>query len=142
MLSIRKATSRDCDVVLTFINELENSNFNRKTFEKLYLKNIVSGDNIYLIACEYKEAVGFLSCHIQNVLHHNSRVAEIQEMFVLPDFRNKGIGKNLLRELQARLRKLKVRQLEVASNRRRLRTHQFYLTTNFKWTSKKFVLKY
>jgi len=142
MIRIKSARPRDVDIVLTFINELENATFDRKRFSKLYLENLSGEDNVYLMAWDGKLAVGFVGCHIQGLLHHNARVAEIQEMFVAENYRNQGIGEQLLESLKKILETKEVHQLEVTSNRKRKSAHHFYLENHFVWTSKKFVCKF
>ena len=141
MIQIKTARPGDVDIVLTFINELENATFNRMIFSELYLENLSSENNVYLIAWDGKVAAGFLSCHIQGLLHHNAPVAEIQEMFVARKYRSQGIGERLLESLRKILKSRKVNQLEVTSNRKRSLAHRFYLANYFTWTSKKFVYK-
>lgn len=142
MIKIRIAHTSDCKTVLNFMNELENSAFDLSSFQKLFNANLLNPDIIYLLALTNDLAVGFISCHIQGLLHHNARIAEIQEMFVNKNYRNKGVGVLMLKALKSKLTKRGVRQLEVVSNRKRSSAHRFYTSQKFDWTSKKFVLKF
>lgn len=124
--------------VFAFITALEKEEFDKGDFLKIYKRNISNKDNIYLLAWHQKP-VGYISCHIQNLLHHCAQVAEIQEMFVPVDKRGQGIGKALLDQLKSMLRKRNVKRLEVTSQVTRRQAHRFYLGENFRITSKKFV---
>lgn len=126
------------EYVFAFITALEKEDFDKDDFLKIYKRNISNKDNIYLLAW-HKKPVGYLSCHIQNLLHHCAEVAEIQEMYVLIDKRGQGIGRALLDQLKSMLRKRNVKRLEVTSQVTRRQAHQFYLAENFRMTSKKFV---
>lgn len=141
-MTIRFATAFDVVVIHKFINQLENTQFDLSTFRKIFKSNLANKSNIYLIVQTNKIPVGFLSCHIQGLLHHNSYVAEIQELFVVKEYRGVGVGRKLLNYLMKELKKRNVHQLEASSNRKRRKAHQFYTSQQFKWTSKKFVLKF
>lgn len=142
MVKIRSAHLGDCKTVLSFINELENAAFEERKFQWLFKANILNRDILYLLALMNGIPVGFISCHIQSLLHHNKRVGEIQEMFVHRRYRNRGVGTMMLNDLRSRLTKRKIHQLEVASSTKRKLTHRFYTSQKFEWTSKKFVLQF
>ncbi len=135
---IKRATLQDMEYVFAFITALEKEDFDKGDFLKIYKRNIRDKDNIYLLAWHQKP-VGYLSCHIQNLLHHCGQVAEIQEMYVPIDKRGQGIGKAVLNELKGLLKKRNVNRLEVTSQVTRRQAHRFYLGENFRITSKKFV---
>ena len=142
IVKIRAVRQIDYYIVHTLINSLANFLFDIKKFKKIYTRNLKSNSIIYRVAWYNKIPIGFISCHIQNLLHHNSAVGEIQEMFVVDVYRNQGVGKLMIAHIKSELTKRNVHQLEVVSNRKRKGTHQFYLHQKFKWTSKKFVLKF
>ena len=83
--------------------------------------------------------VAFGSVHTSRLLHHCGEVAEIQELFVLPEARGKGIGTALVEAMAAWAKEMDAVQLEVASNSRREETHEFYESIGFEFTHKKFV---
>ena len=82
--------------------------------------------------------VGYISCHGQILLHHCGLVYEIQEMYVLPEYRSKGVGKILLNALLERLSNENYVLLEVASNMKRVDAHRFYEANGFLKTTYKF----
>jgi (aminoalkyl)phosphonate N-acetyltransferase len=136
--NIKRAGIQDFNTVFTFISALEKETFDKRVLRTLYVKNIQNKENVYLIAWQ-KVPVGYVSCHIQGLLHHGCYVAEIQEMYVVPEKRGQGIGKQLLDELKIILKKRKVRRIEVTSQVHRTQAHRFYQGENFRLTSKKFV---
>lgn len=138
MIKLRNARPEDMDVVFDFISDLENEVFDKRVFKKIYLENLKSKKNIYLIAWDNKP-IGYLSCHVQGLLHHGGQVAEIQEMYVVKDKRGLGVGKQLLDKLKAIIKKQKIKQIEVTSGLKREMAHKFYLSQNFILTSSKFV---
>ena len=139
MLSIQKANANDVSVVYEMIVELENQVFDFKAFESFFLQNLNNPNIHYLLAFENHKAVGFLSCHIQILLHHCSKIAEIQELFVQNHYRNKKIGQSLLNEAQNIAFQEGCSQIEVTTNQLRIDAHRFYSSNGFTSTSLKFV---
>jgi PhnO protein len=139
-ISIRKALPNDFDKVYAFICELENTSFDNAALKKIFNLNLLSDNNIYLVATVNDAIIGYVSCHGQYLLHHGGLVGEIQEMFVQADQRNLGIGKLLLRELYKLGLEKNMLQLEVTSNNIRTATHRFYTAQGFEATHKKFIL--
>jgi PhnO protein len=139
MIEIKIAQPQDVDFVYQCICDLENQSFNKTVFKSIYDDNIKNTNIIYLVAHDEKP-VGFISCHIQPLLHHCGLIAEIQELYVIEEKRNQKIGSQLLRELKEKLKNKNVLQIEVVSNLKRLDTHRFYEREGFMRTSYKFVL--
>ncbi len=67
----RDAFENDLEKIYTLICELEKSILNFKDFNRVYLDNLEDKNIYYIIAeDEEKEIVGFISLHIQKLLHH------------------------------------------------------------------------
>ena len=86
--------------------------------------------------------VGYASVHAQWLLHHCGKVGEIQEMFVIADYRSKGVGSLLIQELMNVAERENFKILEVTANKKRLDTHRFYQRKGLEPTHFKFVKKY
>ena len=140
MIKVRDARPEDIDTVFDFICDLEKDIFDKRVFKKIYFDNLKNRNNIYFIAWD-KKPVGYLSCHVQGLLHHCGQIAAIQEMYVVNDKRGLGIGKQLLDKLKVTAKKRKIKQIEVTSGIKRKRAHNFYLTEAFKFKSHKFVYR-
>jgi putative acetyltransferase len=97
----------------------------RKLIEKLdaYLNNLYPAESNYLLSVEALQQpnVTFLTAHVDGktigcgaFVNHSGKYAEIKRMFVLPDYRGRGIGRRLLNKLesQARSSGLKLARLE------------------------------
>ena len=139
--AIRKAQIQDFESIYRFVNKLEDEEFDRQKQFKIFSDNLLNEKNIYLVATENGVVIGYLSCHIQKLLHHGGEIGEIQEMFVIPEKRSIGIGKILIEKLKEIAVNRKILQLEVTSNQKRLKAHSFYEAQKFIATHKKFVLK-
>ena len=141
-MTTRFATQEDVRVIYGFINELENTVFDYDTFEKYYFENLENKNNIYLVATDtVKNVIGFCSSHGQILLHHQSLVFEIQELFIATDYRDRKVGRFLLQALEDILKQQGHELLEVTSNKRRKEAHRFYINNGFAESHFKFTKK-
>jgi (aminoalkyl)phosphonate N-acetyltransferase len=139
-MTVRSATLKDAQKIWEFICELENTVFDFSTFQQYYKNNLSNNDIIYLVAVnEAGFPVGFISCHGQVLLHHLSKVFEIQELFVSKEHRNNNIGQLLIETLERRLKNSNYHFLEVTTNVKRIDTHRFYAKCGFERTHYKFT---
>ena len=116
MISIRKATAADADIVFDILCRLEEKTLDRPAFVNGFAFNLAGTQNHYLLAEVGNNVVGFISCQGQFLLHHTNWVYEI-------------------------LNKESYDVIEVSSNVRRRRAHGFYLQNGFEQTHLKFVKK-
>jgi len=119
-LQIRKAQNQDVDFIYKSICELENEELDFEVFKEIFDENIVNRNNLYLIAENENEGLGFISFHTQNLLHHCGRVGEIQEFFINKNHRGKGIGRQLIEKIMQYAEENKLKSIEVTTNRKRV----------------------
>lgn len=139
-ITIRPATPSDFDAIYRFVCGLEEEVFDKNAMRDIYHHCLALEDNIYLIAIVEDQPVGYLSCHGRMLMHHCGKVFEIEEFYIEPECRGKGIGRLLLAALHARLATVPHVLLEVCSNMLRESAHRFYEANGFKKTSFKFKL--
>lgn len=94
-VKIRNAEPSDAEIIYRFICKLEGENPTREEFDDIFTSNLKDCNYHYYLAEKGGQPVGFIGMHIQNVLHHTSKIAEIIEMFVLSEYRGIGIGEML-----------------------------------------------
>jgi len=127
-LTIRPATVDDQDIVYAFLCELEAETLDRMRFNVCFADNLSNPMVHYLIA-ELPDAtgpVGFVSCHVQYLLHHTGKVGEIQELFVKPTYRSQRIGRQLVGAIVTLAREQGLVNLEVTTNQKRNDAIRFY----------------
>jgi PhnO protein len=134
-ITIRPAKNHDGRKIFNFLCELEEHLFDQQEFEINYRICLADNNNIYLVAAGKENiAIGYISCHGQILLHHGGMVYEIQELFVEKPYRNKGVGKLLLKGLDEYLSKRDHKMLEIATNKKRIATIRFYSASGFENT--------
>ena len=139
-MKIRKVEENDMLTVYEQICLLEEFTFNINAFEKIFNQNMKDKNVLYYLAESHEgEALGFISCHIQNLLHHCGKVAEIQELFVRQENRAEGVGQALVRFVEQELIVLNCSSFEVTAQNKRLQTHDFYKKMGFDQTHLKYT---
>lgn len=136
---IRPARLPDGATVYRFLCELENQELNQSAFDTVWAHNLNTPTILYRVAEQGDELVGFVSCHVQYLLHHTGPVGEIQELYVRPDYRNQQIGRHLVAALEADLAPLTLASLEVTTNGQRADAIRFYESIAFRPTHLKLV---
>ena len=139
MVNIRRATLSDLESVYQVICDLEGYQLNFEPFSETFSANLSDDNIIYLIAEINNSVVGFLSMHIQRILHHEKPTCELQELNVLPEFRSKGIGSTLMHEAEKIALQNNLEEVELTTKIYRKQAQEFYIHLGFENTHLKFV---
>lgn len=140
-LDITRVVLSDIDSVYDLICDLEKNTFEKVKFKSLFDQNVANPDLIYLVARFENKIIGFIGVHIQGLLHHCSRVAEIQELVINVDYRGKNVGQELIRAAEKICSEQGIVEIEVTSNKKNERAHQFYMNNNYSASHFKFTRK-
>ena len=137
--NIRKCTADDLHTVYAMICTLEGENPGIEEFTEIYSGNLNDKNIFYIIAETDGKSVGFASIHIQQILHHTGKVAELMEMYVEQEYRNTGIGEAMFWNLKDTAEACGCRYFEVASNIVRDKTKSFFENRGLQLTHYKFT---
>ena len=137
---IRKVKNQDLDFVYKAICELENEILDFKVFEEIFKENIANPKNLYLIAENENEGLGFISFHTQNLLHHCGLVGEIQEFFIHQKYRGQGVGRLLINEILNFAEENNLKSIEVTTNKKRVENVVIYENLGFALSHNKFTI--
>jgi PhnO protein len=139
-VNIRKIENHDFDFVYKAICELENEVLDFKVFEEIFNENISNPKNLYLIAENENEGLGFISFHTQNLLHHCGLVGEIQEFFIHQKYRGQGVGRLLINEIKNFAVQNDLKSIEVTTNKKRIENVAIYENLGFTLSHNKFTI--
>jgi PhnO protein len=95
---------------------------------------------LYLLAENENEALGFVTFHTQNLLHHCGLVGEIQEFFIDKNHRGQGIGRHLIEKIMQFSEANNLKSIEVTTNRRRVENVLIYENLGFILSHNKFTI--
>ncbi|WP_406844663.1 GNAT family N-acetyltransferase [Flavobacterium soyae] len=139
-IKIRKIENQDLNFVYKAICELENEVLNFKIFEEIFNENISNPKNLYLIAENENEGLGFISFHTQNLLHHCGLVGEIQEFFIHQKYRGQGVGRLLINEIKNFADQNDLKSIEVTTSKKRIENVAIYENLGFALSHNKFTI--
>lgn len=139
-VNIRKVENEDLDFVYKAICELENEVLDFEVFEMIFNENVSNPKNLYLIAENETEGLGFISFHTQNLLHHCGLVGEIQEFFIHQKYRGQGVGRLLINEILDFAQKNSLKSIEVTTNKKRVENVAIYENLGFTLSHNKFTI--
>lgn len=139
-IEIRKIRKQDLNFVYKSICELENEELDFEIFKSIFNENISNPNNLYLIAENETEALGFITFHTQNLLHHCGCVGEIQEFFIHQNHRGKGIGRQLIEKIMRFADQNNLKSIEVTTNRKRVENVLIYENLGFTLSHNKFTI--
>lgn len=139
LVTVRPASLTDGPTIYNFLCDLENQPLDRFAFDAVFTRNLATPTIYYRVAEQTGEVIGFVSCHVQYLLHHTGLVGEIQELYVRPDCRNLQVGRQLVTALETELAPVGLASLEVTTNQQRADAIRFYESVAFRPTHIKFV---
>jgi PhnO protein len=140
MECLREATSNDKDQIYGLIVALEETNIDTKRFSDIFDSNLSNPFVFYYVYEKEDVILGFISIHVQKLLHHTANIAEIQELIVDETIRYQGIGKRLFQKAKEVGLDNDCKQLEVCCNKKRISSHKFYQSQGMTNNHYKFCL--
>ena len=123
---IRKSEEKDCRDIYDLICDMENKQLPYGVFAEIYQKQLKREDMYCLIREEKGKIRAMLNLRFEEQLHHCEVIAEIMEFVVAAEYRNAGVGREVLAEACKVALEYGCCQIEVACNQLRKDTHRFY----------------
>ena len=134
-LLIREARPKDAETIAALLASLGYDVTQAEAKRRLARRKI--GGEPALVA-DRGGVIGCLTWHVTPVLHRPRPVGRITMMVVAEEARGEGVGAALVAEAEARLRTVGCGLVEVTSNVKRLRAHDFYEKLGYERTSYRF----
>jgi N-acetylglutamate synthase-like GNAT family acetyltransferase len=135
-LAIREARPKDAEAIAALVSTL---GYDMAVADiRRRLVKLRKKDESALVA-DRGGVVGCLSWHVTPVLHRPRPVGRITMMVVAENVRGEGVGAALVEAAEARLRKRGCGLIEVTSNMKRMRAHDFYEGVGFERTAYRFA---
>ena len=128
----RPAEGRDLDAVYALICDMEAKELPYAAFAEIFSAQLANPDYLCLVCEMDGETVGECNLRFEYQLHHAARIAEIMELAVAPEYRNRGLGADLLREAQVAALAQGCVRIELACNMLRSDAHRFYEREGFR----------
>lgn len=140
MEHIRRATINDKEQIYRLLVVLEETAVDPQGFTDVFTSNLSNPLVFYYVYEQEFKILGFISIHVQKLLHHTANIAEIQELIVDETIRHQGIGNLLFQKAKEVAAENGCNQLEVCCNQRRTSSHKFYQSQGMTNSHYKFCL--
>ena len=134
---IREATTADAERMVALIGELEFSVDADGVAERL--RRLAECGEPVLLSETDGEVVGLIDWHVMTTIHRPRPVGRIVALIVAKGHRGQAIGQALVVEAEQRMRERGCEKMEVTSNLRLERAHQFYERIGFERSSYRFA---
>jgi GNAT superfamily N-acetyltransferase len=136
-LHVRKAVVSDCPAIAILLGQLGYP-CTAETVERRMGSAGEPADSV-LLATAGEQVVALISFHLMPMLHTDGKWCRITTMVVDENFRGRGVGAALLKEVERIARSHQVSYLEVTCSQRRERAHAFYERHGFQEDSRRFL---
>lgn len=135
---IRNATIQDVEAIRQLLIQLGYSDLQEDDIAEKIRR--YSSEHYRLLVGEVDHVVvGFISLHWFDIFHSEGMIGRISAFCIDESFRSQGFGRQLLEAAEIALVKQGCTKIEVTSNIRRLRTHEFYLSRGYQEDSRRFT---
>lgn len=140
-IKLRAAKINDSNQVYPLICQLVGFDFDKKSFETTFENNLKDDAVFYWVIEKENVVIGFVSLHIQVLLHHQKKVAEVQELCIDEKFTGMGFGKLLLDAAIQEAERQNCEIIELAASNKRQEAHRFYEREGWERSHFKFTKK-
>ncbi|NLT95460.1 MAG: GNAT family N-acetyltransferase [Clostridia bacterium] len=137
MVVIRSATLMDLPEVVELAAQMDYK-VTPDGIKPVLIHYINNPDYYLLVAEKEGQVIGMVGFTVKYYLHREKPVLYVGSMVVNENYRSQGIGKLLMDEVEAVAIKRGCNSIQLNSNKRRVRAHEFYKRLGFKEVSLKF----
>lgn len=137
-MTIRQANLSDAEAVRQLLAQLGYPDLSEKDVIEKIKSHRHPGYQI-LVAEIGEKVVGFIALHWFDLVHWKEKLGRITSFCVDEGVRSQGVGRKLLDASEKFLLSNGCVKIEVTSNVRRTRAHEFYLKLGYVEDSKRFV---
>ena len=126
-MKIRKAKESDYEELMKlyniFVGEDRYSRHDNDSFKKV----LDLRDSYILVAEQEGEAIGFVTFSVRTVVRYPKPIAELDELFVVEEFRKHGVGGMLIEEVENAAKERQCYRVYIGSADRFETAHTFYV---------------
>ena len=125
-MQIRLAVDSDYVPLMKLYNEFVGSDRYSGHDNDSFKTVLHSSQNLLYVAEEKEVLVGFASFSIRNVVRYPKPIAELDELFVDPKYRKKGLGKLFMQTIEEKAKELDCYRIYIESHYDHKAAHSFY----------------
>jgi ribosomal protein S18 acetylase RimI-like enzyme len=134
--TIREATEKDLDRIVELLLQLysivsEKDTLQPESFRKNCRDLLSEKNSFFLVAMEGERLIGFLNFTVRRTCLHPGGSALVDELVVDREYREEGVGRDLIEEAVHRARALGCSEVEVSTEIENVRARSFYKKLGF-----------
>jgi ribosomal protein S18 acetylase RimI-like enzyme len=127
MIEIRRLTIEDLDGLIKLLEQLWiGKPIDANAVKKVIEKGLENNFQVYICATDNGKLTGYCSLSIKNSLWMSANLGNVDELVVDGEYRNQGIGKMLMTEIEKIAKTHDCKRLELDSAFHRTKAHEFY----------------
>ena len=132
MIKIRELTIHDVKNLINLLEQLWiGKQIDSDAVERIIEKGLSNDYQIYICATDNEKLIGYCSLTIKNNLWTLANLGNVDEFVVDNEYRNRGIGKILMSEIEKIAKNHGCKRLELDSSFHRTIAHGFYERLGF-----------
>lgn len=131
-ISIRKATKKEYKEVIKLYGLFVENEDRYKNYDNDSYNTVINDPNAILeLAVIESKIVGFIMYSIRHVIRYPKPIVEVEEFFVLEEYRGMKIGKKLMDKVITFAKEQDCQYIFLASGKERIPAHHFYKNCDF-----------
>lgn len=130
-MNIRLVTKGDYEELMNLYNGFVGEDRYSKHDNDSFKKVLNSPHNFIFVAEEDGKLAGFVSISTRDVIRYPKPIAELDELFVAPDYRQKGLGRELMRTVEDKAKEQGCYRLYIESHYDHKAAHKLYESLGF-----------
>lgn len=125
-MKIRLVKESDYEQLMQLYNLFVGSDRYSKHDNDSFKKVINNPNNFVFIAENQGKLVGFVTFSVRDVIRYPKQIAELDELFVSQEYRQKGVGRLLMQKVEGKAKELNCYRFYVESQYKHETAHKFY----------------
>ena len=128
---IRSAKDSDYEELMGLYNLFVESDRYSEHDSDSFHKVLNNPNNFIFIAEDEGAIIGFLTFSVRDVIRYPKQITEVDELFVLEEYRKHGVGKKLMEHMEDKAKELNCHKIFIESSSEREGAHKFYESIGF-----------
>lgn len=135
---IRQALLTDADKIKSLLEQLGYPDFDLETVKEKIISHQKENYRLFVTDID-GEVAAFITLHWFELMHWKEKFGRITSFCVDEKYRSRGIGKEIIEYVENFLFEQGCVKIEVTSNNRRTRAHDFYLKLGYLEDARRFM---
>ncbi len=106
-----------------------------------FLKFLANPNSYTYILKDDGKLIGFITFSIRNVIRYPKPIAEIEELYIIPDYRGEDLSKKLIESVLKKIKNIGCSRIYIGSEFKWKIAHKSYKNTGFKKVGYQFMRK-